>query len=127
MDKVWIPIIMFLVIGAICIVPVYLKSRERIEMQSTLRAAIEKGQPVPPEVIEALTRNVKIAPTSLSDLRTGVIWLAVGIGIGLSSHFADFRGGDHDFPGLGIACIPAVIGVAYIVLSFFNPNKFKPA
>ncbi len=126
MDEVWIPIIMFLVIGAICIVPVYLKSRERIEMQSTLRAAIDKGQPVPPEVIEALTRNVKVAPTSLSDLRTGVIWLAVGIGIGLSSHFADFSS-DHDFPGLGIACIPAVIGVAYIILSFFNPNKFKHA
>ena len=127
MDEVWIPIIMFLVIGAICIVPVYLKSRERIEMQSTLRAAIDKGQPVPPEVIEALTRNVKVAPTSLSDMRTGVIWLAIGIGIGLFSYFGDF--GDHggDFPGLGIACIPAVIGVAYIVLSFFNPNKFKQA
>jgi len=123
MDEVWIPIIMFLVIGAICIVPVYLKSRERIEMQSTLRAAIDKGQPVPPEVIEALTRNVKVAPTSLSDIRVGVIWLAVGIGLAAFSYFVDF--GDHDFhsPGVGIACIPAVIGVAYIVLSFFNPNK----
>lgn len=127
MDGVWVPIIMFLVIGAVCIVPVWLKSRERIEMQSTLRAAIDKGQPVPPEVIEALTRNVKVAPTSLSDLRAGVIWLAVGIGLGLASHFADFGDHDVDFPGLGIACIPAVIGVAYIVLSFFNPNKYKSA
>lgn len=127
MEGILVPIIMFIVIGAICIVPVWLKSRERIEMQSTLRAAIDKGQPVPPEVIEALTRNVKIAPTSLSDIRTGVIWLAVGIGIGLFSYFADFADHDADFPGLGIACIPAVIGVAYIVLSFFNPNKFKPA
>jgi hypothetical protein len=123
MDEVWIPIIMFLVIGAICIVPVYLKSRERIEMQSTLRAAIDKGQPVPPEVIEALTRNVKVAPTSLSDIRAGVIWLAIGIGLAAFSYFVDF--GDNDFhsPGVGIACIPAVIGLAYIVLSFFNPNK----
>lgn len=31
--------------------------------------------------------------------------------------------GDGDFDGFGIACIPAVIGVAFIVLSFFNPNK----
>lgn len=126
MDEVWIPIIMFLVIGAIVIVPVYLKSRERIEMQSTLRAAIDKGQPVPPEVIDALTRNVKLAPTSLSDMRTGVIWTAIGIGLGAFSYFADF--GDQEFhsPGIGIACIPIVIGLAYIVLSFFNPNKFKP-
>jgi len=125
MDGIWVPIIMFLVIGAIVIVPIWLKSRERIEMQSTLRAAIDKGQPVPPEVIEALTRNVKVPPTSLSDIRTGVIWLAVGIGIGLFSYFADFADQDVDFPGLGIACIPAVIGLAFIVLSFFNPNKPK--
>ena len=127
MDEILIPIVLFIVIGAIVIVPVWLKSRERLEMQSTLRAAIDKGQPVPPEVIEALTRNVKLAPTSLSDMRTGVIWTAIGIGFGAFSYFADF--GDHEFhsPGVGIACIPIVIGLAYIVLSFFNPNKFKPA
>jgi len=125
MDEILIPIVLFIVIGAIVIVPVWLKSRERLEMQSTLRAAIDKGQPVPPEVIEALTRNVKVAPTSLSDIRAGVIWLAIGVGIGLFSYFSDFGDHDMDFPGIGIACIPVVIGVAFIVLSFFNPNKFK--
>jgi len=127
MDEVWIPIIMFLVIGAIVIVPIWLKSRERLEMQTTLRAAIDKGQPMPPEVIEALTRNVKVAPTSLSDIRAGVIWLAVGIGFGLFSYFADF--GDREFhsPGIGLSCIPIVIGLAFIALSFFNPNKPKSA
>lgn len=127
MEDVWVPIVMFVVIGAIVIVPNWLKSRERLEMQTTLRAAIEKGQPVPPEVIQALTRNVKVAPTSLSDMRTGVIWTAVGVGFGAFSYFAEF--GDQEFrsPGVGIACIPIVIGLAYIVLSFFNPNKFKPA
>ena len=40
MNEVWIPIIMFLVIGAIVIAPIWLKSRERLEMQTTLRAAI---------------------------------------------------------------------------------------
>ena len=127
MDGVWVPIIMFLVIGAIVIVPTWLKSRERLEMQTTLRAAIDKGQPVPPEVIEALTRNVKVAPTSLSDLRTGIIWAAVGIGIGLLSYFISLEEHEVQFPGLGIACIPLMVGVAFIVLSFFNPNKSKSA
>jgi hypothetical protein len=31
------------------------------------------------------------------------------------------------FPGLGIASIPLMVGLAYIVLSFFNPNKPKQA
>jgi hypothetical protein len=125
MEGILVPIVLFIVIGAICIAPVWLKSRERVEMQSTLRAAIDKGQPVPPEVIEALTRNVKVAPTSLSDVRTGVIWLAVGIGLAGFSYFVDFGDNDLHSPGVGIACIPAVIGLAFIVLSFFNPNKAK--
>ena len=43
--------------------------------------------------------------------------------MGLATYFGDFIHGSGDFDGFGIASIPAVIGVAYIVLSFFNPNK----
>jgi hypothetical protein len=121
--EIIVPLGVFSMITAIVCLPFYFKSRERREMQATLRVAIEKGQPVPPEVIEAMTRAVKMPPTRLRDLRTGVIWLAIGIGIGLATYFGDFIHGDGDFDGIGIACIPAVIGVAFIVLSFFNPNK----
>lgn len=121
--EIIVPIGAFAMVVAIVCLPFYFKSRERREMQRTLRAAIEKGQPMPPEVIEAMTKTVKLPPTRLRDLRTGVIWLAVGIGVAGATYFGDFIHGDHDFDGFGIACIPAVIGVAYIVLSFFNPNK----
>lgn len=121
--EIIVPIGAFAMVVAIVCLPFYFKSRERREMQRTLRAAIEKGQPMPPEVIEAMTRTVKLPPTRLRDLRTGVIWLAVGIGVAGATYFGDFIHGDHDFDGFGIACIPAVIGIAYIVLSFFNPNK----
>lgn len=127
MDEVFIPIVFFLIIGAIVLVPAWLKSRERLEMQTTLRAAIDKGQPVPPEVIEALTRNVKVAPTSLSDLRAGIVWVAVGLGFGLFGYFVSFEERDFQFPAMGIAAIPVMIGLAFIVLSFINPNKPKSA
>ena len=121
--EIVVPVVGCMMIVAIVVLPFYFKSRERREMQRTLRVAIEKGQPVPPEVIEAMTRSVKTPPTRLRDLRTGVIWLAIGIGIAGATYFGDFLHGDGDFEGFGIACIPAVIGVAFIVLSFFNPNK----
>lgn len=121
--EIVVPVVGCMMIVAIVCLPIYFKSRERREMQHTLRAAIDKGQPLPPEVIEAMTRSVKLPPTRLRDLRTGVIWLAIGIGVGLATYFGDFIHGGDDFQGFGIACIPAVIGVAYIVLSFFNPNK----
>ena len=39
----FIPIAFFIMIGAIVIVPNWLKSKERKEMQATLRSAIEKA------------------------------------------------------------------------------------
>ena len=120
-----IPISMFAMIGAIVIVPSWLKSRERREMQATLRTAIDKGQPLPAEIIDAMTKNVKVAPTSLSDLRTGVIWLAVGLGIAAFGYMVGYEEADAFQPLVGIASIPAIIGLAYIALSFVNPNKFK--
>ena len=115
----------FIMVIAIVVVPAILKCRERREMQATLRAAIEKGQPLPPEMIDAMTRNVKVAPTSLSDIRTGIIWLAVGAGIGAFGFMIGYEEAEAFHPMLGIASIPAVIGLAYIALSFFNPNKAR--
>lgn len=121
--EIVVPVVGCMMIVAVVCLPFYFKSRERREMQRTLRVAIEKGQPIPPEVIEAMSRSVKTPPTRLRDLRTGVIWLAIGVGIAGATYFGDFIHGNGDFDGFGIACIPAVIGVAFIVLSFFNPNK----
>ncbi len=123
--EILIPLAPFAMVTAIIVVPAWLKSRERREMQATLRTAIEKGQPLPPEIIDAMTKNVKVAPTSLSDIRTGVIWLAIGLGLAAFGFMIGFEDADAYHPLLGIATIPSVIGLAYIVLSFFNPNKAK--
>lgn len=123
MSEVLIPLALFAMIAVIVVVPIWLKSRERRELQTTLRTAIDKGQPLPPEVIEAMTKNVKVAPTSVSDMRTGIIWLAVGIGFGVFGFILGFEESDAYYPILGIASIPVVIGLAFIALSFVNPNK----
>ena len=117
-------------IVAIVVGPSYLKSRERRDMQATVRAAIDKGQALPPEVIDALGKDVaKNLPSRTRDIRRGIIWLAVGVGIAAFSLINDFgwQGndwGDNASNGLlGIAAIPATIGLAFVVLSFFNKNK----
>ena len=119
-------------ITAIIVGPTYFKSRERREMQATVRAAIDKGQPLPPEVIDALsTEATKNIPSRRRDIRRGIIWLAVGIGMAAFSLINDLRGFGDDwndgpnFDGglLGMAAIPITIGLAFIVLSFFNKNK----
>ena len=125
--------IIFGSIVAIILGPGYLKTRERRELQETVRAAIDKGQPLPPEVIEAMGQEVtKNLSSRTRDIRRGIIWLAVGIGIaafGLVGEmgWSNDSWGDgpaHIGNGLfGLACIPTTIGLAFIVLSFFNKNK----
>jgi hypothetical protein len=115
-------------ITAIVVGPTYFKSREKREMQATVRHAMDKGQALPAELIDAMTQDVASKlPSRTRDLRRGVIWLAIGVGLaafGLVSEFGgDAWNGGVDTGLLGIACIPATIGLAYIVLSFFNPNK----
>lgn len=119
-----IPVALFSMIAAIVIVPTWLKSRERREMQATLRTAIDKGQPLPTDVIEALSReNVKLPATATRDLRVGVILLAVSIGIALMGYLISFQEMDAFYPISGMAAIPGMIGLAFIILSAFNKNK----
>lgn len=117
-------------ITAIIVGPTYLKSRERREMQETVRRAIDKGQALPPEVIEAMTNDVaKNLPSRTRDIRRGIIWLAVGIGIAAFSLINSMGWSNDGWRNnvgdglLGIAAIPVTIGLAFIVLSFFNKNK----
>ncbi|MDP1778225.1 MAG: DUF6249 domain-containing protein [Brevundimonas sp.] len=116
---------MFAMIAAIVIVPTWLKSKERREMQATLRASLDKGQPLPPEVIDALTRQTVKPPASATrDLRTGVILLALSLGIAATFSFIGYRFGEDEAWGFGaFAAIPGAMGLAFIVLSVFNKNK----
>lgn len=119
-----IPLAPFIMVVLIVVVPAWLKSRERKEMQETLRSAIEKGQPLPPEVIEALSRdNIKVPATAAKDIRVGMILLSVSIGIALMGYFIGFAQDHATYPMIGMAMVPGMIGIAFIVLSFFNKNK----
>ncbi|MBU1539559.1 MAG: hypothetical protein KKC29_08700 [Alphaproteobacteria bacterium] len=125
MDEVLIPIMFFAMIAAIVIVPTWLKSKERQEMQATLRASLDKGQPLPSEMIDALTRQTVKPPASAArDLRTGVILLSLSLGIAATFSFIGFKFEETEAWGFGaFAAIPGAIGIAFIILSAFNKNK----
>ncbi|CAN5158935.1 DUF6249 domain-containing protein [soil metagenome] len=125
---VLVPLAPFIMVATIVVVPAWLKSRERREMQETVRTAIEKGQPLPPELIEALTKEVKGPKVSsaLRDVRIGVILLSVGVGLAMLGGALRLITDEAFYWLLGSAAIPAAIGVAFIILSFFNPNKRPP-
>ncbi len=122
--EVLIPLAGIFMIIAVTVGPAWLKSRERREMQDTLRAAVERGQPLPPELINALTKEqASKIPSASRDLRIGVILLALSAGVAGAFMMLGY-GIDNEAKYIaGFAAIPGAIGLAFIILSFFNKNK----
>lgn len=127
MESVLIVLIIFGSVASLFIAPRYFKSVERQKMADTLRVAIEKGEPLPTEVIEAMSSNVRSAgglpPSPGRDLRTGIIWTGVGVGLAALGFALSFEEPDSLYPLLGFAAFPIFIGLAFILLSFLNKPK----
>lgn len=125
MTAIVIVAIVFGTLASLFIVPTALKSQERMKLQETLRAAIEKGQPLPTEVIEAMTNDVKIRPkpSAYRDLRVGIIWVGVAVGIAALGLASSFEEPDALYPLLGVAAFPGFIGAAFILISFLAREK----
>jgi hypothetical protein len=113
-------------IAAIVLVPQYLKHKERQRMHDTLRIAIEKGQPLPPELVKNLQSAEMAIPVRGpgSDLRRAVVLIAVGLGLaGLGYGFWYGLMAVNEIPAYivggivaGSGAIPGFIGVAYLIL-----------
>jgi hypothetical protein len=116
---VLIPFGFFAMIAAIVIVPRYFRSLERQKMAELMKAAIEHGQQVSPEVMDQLSTTAGkavIQPSPSRDLRTGLIWVGVAVGLACMGLAASFEEPDWLFPWLGFAAFPAFIGMAFIVM-----------
>lgn len=122
--EIIVPVAFFSMVAAIVLVPGWLKSRDRQDMQQTVRHALDKGQALPPELVEALARAARgrIA-TAHTDLRTGVIWLAIAAGVATFGWVVSFMEDEFLNPLIGMAAIPGFLGLAFVILSFFNKTK----
>ena len=128
--EILIPLGFFAFLTAIIIVPVIMRSRDRALLHETLRIAYEKGQPVPPEMIEMLQRDVRdrsgrIARNSADrDLRRAVILIGVALGlVAMGFALGVTEGPEALYPVVAAATIPGFIGLGFLVLWFFGRNK----
>jgi hypothetical protein len=111
--------------------PVYIRTRERERqrklLQETLQMAYDRGQPLPPELVEALQSSAAHQlnlPTRERDLRRAIILLAVGLGfagLGAGMGWGIYHGSDvggQIVGGIVAGCgaIPAFLGLAYLIL-----------
>lgn len=144
-EGLMVPIFGIFMIIAIVIGPIwirsYYRSKEREQLHATLRAAYEKGQPPPPELIEKLTAGATsdgIRDSSQTggdrDLRRAIVLIAVGLGLaGLGAGIgwgisiaSDVGGAVTGGVIAGCGAIPAFIGIAYLILWLVGRHQ-RPA
>jgi hypothetical protein len=86
--------------------------------QRTIRMMVEKGQPVPAELLAPATRGIR----RRSDVRRGVVWTMVGFGLMIwLAAVNDWEGGAWSF-GL----IPFLIGLGYLIVWKLENKKDIP-
>ena len=113
---IFIPIIaifMSLLIPIVYAITDYRRRRDIVEAHHKERlAAIERGMEIPPlpeAFFKPLEKNGRPR-----HLLTGMIWLFVGIGVGLFLYAV----ADHDVAAIGL--IPAGVGLAFLVYYFIE-------
>src|SRR5256886_9888827 len=105
------PVLIVIMIGIFAL----LGSRMR---QRTIRMMVEKGQPVPAELLAPEVRSVR----RRSDVRRGVVWTMVGLGLMIwLAAVNDWEGGAWSF-GL----IPFLIGLGYLIVWKLEGKKDIP-
>jgi uncharacterized protein DUF6249 len=85
--------------------------------QRTIRMMVEKGQPVPAELLAPATRGIR----RRSDVRRGVVWTMVGLGLMIWLAAINEDGGAWSF-GL----IPFLIGLGYLIIWKLESKKDIP-
>lgn len=110
-ENILVPLILFGSLAAMVIAPFYFRSRDRTKLLDTVRTAYDRGQPVPPELINALqARQASLQPSPERDLRNGIIWLAVGLGLAIFAVLMSFEEDDAIFPSWASPASPARLG-----------------
>ena len=105
------PVLIVMMIGLVAL----LVSRSR---QRTIRMMVEKGQPVPAELLAPHTRAVR----QRSDVRRGVTWTMIGLGAMI------FFGAVNDWEGgvWSMGLIPFLIGLGYLMIWKLEGKKNVP-
>lgn len=119
-EEIFVPIAMFgMVVGVVWLVS-YFNSRKRLTVHETIRHALDKGQPLSPELMDRMSM---VTDPVRADLRRGVLFLAFGAAFAVLGTIIGMEESDALTPMLGVATFPIFLGIAYIGLWAFGRGK----
>ena len=123
--EILVPLGAFAMVVALVVWPRYLKSRDRQRLLDTMRVAYERGQPVPPDIVDALSFDDKAKTWGPDrDLRSGVTLIAVALAfIVLGLTISWYHGEDEAVILAAIGAFPGFVGLGQLALWFARRNR----
>lgn len=118
MVEILVPITLFIAMTVIFCLFFWFRYRARVDLQQTLRAAIEKGHDLTPELIASLGGSAQ--RSKHRDLRLAVIWIAIAAGLTLFGAGMSSIEEEVFSVMLAISAFPLMIGLAYVILWRFS-------
>ena len=119
-EEMLIPIVMFISIAVVFSLWFYFKYKTRVSAQQTFRLALDKGSELSPEFMKQL---VDPEPSKDRDLRRGLVWLALAIGLALCGLAIPDPSGDALQGCLAGAAFPFTIGIAFLIMYRYGAQK----
>ncbi len=113
MNGEMIPITMFIGLTIVLCLFFWFRSKSRGDVQATIRAALEKGQELTPEVIDRLGHP---KPAKNKDLRLALIWIALASATAVFGLAIPGHGNEPQMVLLGISALPFFLGIAYLIM-----------
>jgi hypothetical protein len=113
MEDILIPLAFFGTVAIIFWLVVSFRHRGRADRQQTIRLALEKGAELTPELMKSLSEP---EPPKNKDLRSGLIWMALAVGLALCGWAVPDPSGYALRGCLSGAAFPFSIGVAYLIM-----------
>jgi len=118
--EVLIPLSMFVGMSVVISLFFMYRYRARRDLQDTLRAAIEKGQELTPEIIDRLG-----TPPSAKDrdLRRSLVSFALAAGLAALSFGIGARDAEAFQVLLSLSAFPLFVGIAFFLMYRYGANK----
>ena len=113
MSGYMIPITGFIALTVVLCLFFWFRSKTRGDIQATIRAAMEKGQELTPEVIDRLGHP---KPAKDKDLRWALIWIALALGMAVFGTAIPNDENEAQMVFMGMAAFPLFLGIAYLIM-----------
>lgn len=113
-----VPVAIILAVAVTYCVKYFFAHKTRSDVQKSIQSALERGQALTPDLLDRMGQSTR--PRN-SDLRRGLIGIALGIGLGAIGLIIGKP--DTVRVMLGIGLVPLLVGLAYVALWRFDARQ----